>query len=68
MGRQAHSTNSFRINNLTTVTTMENAESTAGCRYSELLLLPYFDAPKMLVIHPMHAGLWPCAWVLVLPF
>ena len=31
-----------------------SAESANGCRYSELLLLPYFDAPKMLVIDPMH--------------
>ena len=36
------------------VTAIENAESTSGCRYSEMLMLPYFDAPKMLVIDPMH--------------
>ena len=52
--RETHNTNAFRINNLTTVTAIENAESAAGCRYSELLMLPYFDAPKMLVIDPMH--------------
>ena len=30
------------------------AESTNGCRYSVLLELPYFDAPRMLVLDPMH--------------
>ena len=29
-------------------------ESSVGCRYSELLKLPYFDAPRMLVVDPMH--------------
>ena len=29
-------------------------EKTLGCRYSSLLDLPYFDAPTMLVIDPMH--------------
>ena len=37
-----------------TATAVEDAESKAGCRYSELLRLPYFDAPKMLTIDPMH--------------
>ena len=32
----------------------ESAESQSGCRYLELVLLPYFDAPRMLVIDPMH--------------
>ena len=52
--REIHNANAFRINNLTTVTAIENAESSSGCRYSELLMLPYFDAPKMLIIDPMH--------------
>ena len=30
------------------------AESKYGCRYSCLLQLPYFDAPRMLCIDPMH--------------
>ena len=30
------------------------AESQSGCRYSVLLELPYFDAPRMLIIDPMH--------------
>lgn len=29
-------------------------EKELGCRYSSLLDLPYFDAPTMLVIDPMH--------------
>ena len=29
-------------------------ESQLGCRYSILLRLPYFDAPRMLTIDPMH--------------
>jgi len=42
----------FEINNLIT-TTIEQAESNAGCRYSELLLLSYFDAPRMLIVDVM---------------
>ena len=33
------------------LSTLESAE---GCRYSCLLKLPYFDAPRMLSIDPMH--------------
>ena len=29
-------------------------ESLHGCRYSELLRLPYFDPVRMLIIDPMH--------------
>ena len=29
-------------------------EFAAGCRYSELVRLPYFDPPRMLVVDPMH--------------
>ena len=29
-------------------------ESSLGCRFSVLLNLPYFDAPRMLAIDPMH--------------
>jgi len=36
------------------MTAIEQAESKAGCRYSELLLLPYFDASRMLIIDVMH--------------
>ncbi len=49
-----HNAKAFSIQTLNTVTAIESAESRNGCRFSELLLLPYFDAPKMLVIDPMH--------------
>ena len=32
----------------------DTAESASGCRYSVLLKLPYFDAPCMLIIDPIH--------------
>ena len=32
----------------------QRMEKSLGCRYSSLLDLPYFDAPTMLVIDPMH--------------
>lgn len=37
-----------------TQTKRDEAESSSGSRYSVLLDLPYFDAPRMLVIDPMH--------------
>ena len=49
-----HNTAAFKIKNLKTLTAIEKEESNSGCRYSELLLLPYFNAPKMLIIDPMH--------------
>ena len=49
-----HNNGAFKSRNLNTVTAIENEESRSGCRYSELLLLPYFDAPRMLIIDPMH--------------
>ena len=33
---------------------LQRCEAKLGCQYSYLLRLPYFDAPKMLVIDPMH--------------
>ena len=33
---------------------LEGSESKLGCRYSVLLRLPYFDAPRMLIVDPMH--------------
>ena len=38
----------------TTRSQLRRKESELGCRYSYLLKLPYFDAPTMLVIDPMH--------------
>ena len=52
--KDAHNRKAFEINNLITITAIEQAESAAGCRYSELLLLPYFDAPRMLIVDVMH--------------
>ena len=49
-----HKVNALSINKLTTAAAVEKAESEYGCRYSELVELPYFDAPRMLVIDPMH--------------
>lgn len=49
-----HNTAAFTIRGLRTATAINSEESKTGCRYSELLLLPYFDAPKMLIIDPMH--------------
>ena len=34
---------------------LKNLESSLGCRYSNLLRLPYFNAPRMLVIDSMHS-------------
>ncbi len=42
------------LKNFTTKSEQATKESNAGCRYSELLRLPYFDAPRMLVVDPMH--------------
>ena len=33
---------------------LEGSESKFGCRYSVLLRLPYFDAPRMLIVDHMH--------------
>lgn len=40
--------------NAHTQTERDRLESTSGCRYSVLSCLPYFDAPRMLVVDPMH--------------
>ena len=37
-----------------TKTEKSHRESQLGCRYSELLRLPYFDPVRMLLIDPMH--------------
>ena len=44
----------FDLRNKTSLADLERTESSSGCHYSELLLLPYFDAPRMLIIDPMH--------------
>ena len=52
--RTEHNAAAFAIRDLRTASGINSEESKTGCRYSELLLLPYFDAPKMLIIDPMH--------------
>ena len=43
-----------KLNKCKTKTERERMESKFGCRYSELLRLPYFDPVRMLVLDPMH--------------
>ena len=33
---------------------LQKMESDKGCRYSVLIKLPYFNAPRMLIVDPMH--------------
>ncbi len=42
------------MQNFATLAEQQSRESQFGCRYSVLLRLPYFDAPRMLIIDPMH--------------
>ena len=49
-----HKTQSLQTLNAQTQTERDRLESTSGCRYSVLSCLPYFDAPRMLVVDPMH--------------
>ena len=44
----------FQLQSKVTKSDRNKAESESGCRYSVLLKLPYFDAPRMLIIDPMH--------------
>ena len=43
-----------KLSQCKTKTELRKMESELGCRYSSLLDLSYFDAPRMLVIDPMH--------------
>jgi hypothetical protein len=52
--RVDHNAAAFDLRDKTSLADLERAASSSGCRYSELLLLPYFDAPRMLIIDPMH--------------
>ena len=49
-----HRRNVKEIMKCNTKTARAKMESELGCRYSVLLELPYFDAPQMLAIDPMH--------------
>ena len=46
---------------MTTKSYRDDAESSSSCRYSVLLELPYFDAPHMLIVDPMHNLFLRCA-------
>lgn len=49
-----HRLNVHKIKECKTITEQRKAESTLGCRYSVFLDLPYFNAPRFLIIDPMH--------------
>ena len=51
---QVHRRDVQEIMNCRTKTAKFNKEIELGCRYSALLDLPYFDAPAMLILDPMH--------------
>ena len=53
-GDKQHRENVDKTKKCPTKTGQAKAESMYGCRYSVLLELPYFDAPRMLSIDPMH--------------
>ena len=42
------------MHRFSTLHEQESMEIKSGLRYSSLVLLPYFDAPRMLIIDPMH--------------
>ena len=44
----------LRMRNFQTIRERDSEESKQGLRYSPLLKLPYFDAPRMLIVDPMH--------------
>ena len=52
--KERHVSDTLETKEKVTITATEKAESEKGCRYSALVLLPYFDGPKMLVVDPMH--------------
>ena len=49
-----HRQDALALAQSTSKSALQRNESKAGCRYSVLLELPYFDAPRMCVIDPMH--------------
>ena len=51
---QSHRENILEIKKCVTKSQQEETETKFGYRYSCLLELPYFDAPRMLCIDPMH--------------
>lgn len=51
---EIHRENVLKIQKCVTKIEQEKAETKYGCRYSCLLQLPYFDAPRMLCIDVIH--------------
>ena len=51
---ESHRRDVAKLSSCNTKSGLRKKESELGCRYSSLLKLPYFDAPTMLVIDPMH--------------
>ena len=51
---KSHRQAALSLKNFKTKTEQISRESSAGCKYSSLLKLPYFDAPRMLIVDPMH--------------
>ena len=49
-----HAQDARSLLSTTTKADLQKWESELGCRYSTLLQLPYFDAPRMLIVNPMH--------------
>ena len=52
--RNKHNELSLKLLAANTKTELQRQESKNGCRYSVLTGLPYFDAPRMLIVDPMH--------------
>ena len=48
-----HSTDCRELLNVNSLSEQEK-ESESGCRYTVLVKLPYFDAPRMAIVDPMH--------------
>ena len=49
-----HRSNVAKIRQCKTKSSKAAMESSLGCRYSALVDLPYFDAPRQLIIDPTH--------------
>ena len=49
-----HRNDAIKLLNCSSKTELQKMESEYGCRYSSILKLPYFNAPRMLTVDPMH--------------
>lgn len=57
----SHRQNVNKLSQCKSKTELLKQETELGCRHSVLLILPYFDPPKMLVVDPMHNLFWGVA-------